>query len=300
MRVFFRKLKRRIGSALIIRLAHWAGRGGPARVRKVGNRLGLAHYYLAWPFNRKLRRDVASVLELPASQAHAVLRHSWMLNDRAAFEIIAQGNPEFATGPLIEPVTIENADKLESLRDQKKGAVLLSMHMGNTLLGAAKLAREGYPIRAVFREPHRLPKGYMGLCLDRIGLRPLSMDRANPSKIAMQMFRSLSKGEMVFVLMDQGTKTDGIEVEFLNKSVRMPTGIARLAERTGVEVFPVHLIDDEPELRFRVEDPIAMGSDLADNVLRLSRQMERDIRRYPHLWGWHHRRWKRYDLIRPS
>ena len=300
MRTFFRKLKRRIGSAIVIRLAHWSGRGGPARIKKVGNRLGLAHYYLAWPFNRKLRHDVASVLNLPPKRARAVLRHGWMLNDRAAFEIIAQGNPRFATGPLIDPVTIENIEKLEPLREQNKGAVLLSMHMGNTLLGAAKLAREGYPIRAVFREPHRLPKGYMGICMDRIGIRPLSMDRANPAKVAMQMFRSLSKGEMVFVLMDQGTKTDGIEVEFLNKRLRMPNGIARLAERTGVDVFPVHLIDDEPELRFRIEEPIAMGTDLADNVLRLSRQMERDIRRYPHLWGWHHRRWKRYDLTRSS
>ncbi|MEM7054554.1 MAG: lysophospholipid acyltransferase family protein [Pseudomonadota bacterium] len=296
MKMFFRSLKRRIGSRMVIGLAHWAGRGGPQRIKKTGRRLGLLHYYLVWPFNGKLRNDIAVALDLTPAEARSVLRRGWVLNDWAAFEIIAQANPELDVAALIEPVTVESVDKLKSLRDQKKGAVLLSMHMGNTLLGAARLVRDGYALRAVFREPHRLPKGYFEQCMDRIGLRPMGMDRANPARVAMQMLRTLKKGEMVYVLMDQGTKKDGVEVDFLGKTVQMPTGIARLAEQTGVDVFPVNLIDDEPNLRFRIEDPIAMGDDLEENVRNLSRAMENHIREYPHLWGWHHRRWKRYHL----
>ena len=297
MRQFFRKTKRRIGSKLIIGLANWAGCGGVARVKATGHRLGLLHYYLAWPFNSKLRRDIAKALDVQADQARTVLRHGWVLNDQAAFEIIAQGNPDFNVEPLIDPTQIENTEILEPLRDQKRAAVLLSMHMGNTLLAASRLIRDGYRIRAVFREPHRLPKGYFGQCMERIHLRPLSMDRAKPSRVAMQMLRTLKQGEMVYVLMDQGTKTDGVEIEFLGKHILMPTGIVRLAMQTGVDVYPINLIEDGPEPRFRIDPPISMSDDTDQNVRALSRAMEQHIRAYPHLWGWHHRRWKRYDLI---
>lgn len=296
MKTYFRRLKRRIGSSIVIRLAGWAGRGGAERVRNTGRRLGRLHYYLAWPFNGKLRRDIAHTLNLSAREARSVLRHGWVLNDQAAFEIIAQGNPAFDVEPLIDTVKVENADKLDEIREHNKGAILLSMHMGNTLLAASSLIRAGYRMRAVFREPHRLPKGYLEQCMARIHLRPLGMDRANPARVAMQMLRTLKKSEMVYVLMDQGTKKGGVEVEFLGKKVRMPNGIARLAQQTGVDVYPVNLIDDEPNLRFRIDDPIAMGDDLEHNVRQLSHAMEQHIRNYPHLWGWHHRRWKRYHL----
>ena len=296
MKMFFRRLKRRIGSAVVIRIAHWAGRGGRSRIQRVGQRLGLIHYYLAWPFNRKLRKDISIALDVSTSEARRILRHSWVLNDWAAFEIIAQGNPELDVGPLIDAITVENPEKLDFLREQNKPAILLSMHMGNTLLAAASLIRDGFALRAVFREPHRLPKGYLEVCMDRIGLRPLGMDRAKPARLAMQMLRTLKNGEMVYVLMDQGTKKDGVEVDFLGKRLQMPTGIARLAEQTGVDVYLVVLVDDQPRLRFRIEDPISMSSDTDDNVRLLSTAMESHIRAFPHLWGWHHRRWKRYHF----
>ncbi len=300
MRMLFKRLVRRINSMWVIGIANWASRGGIERVQRTGHVLGSLHYYLAWPFNAKLRRDIGSALELTKREARAVLKQSWILNDQAAFQILCQGSPAFDPAPLIDSVTIQGTEKLRPYRDNKQGAILLSMHMGNTLLAASNLIQQGYGIRAVFREPHRLPKGYLEQCMDRVGLRPMGMDRADPSKIAIEMLNTIQMGEMVFVLMDQGSKKQGLPVTFLNKQVLMPSGIVRIAEKTGVPVFPVNTIAVQPDMHFEVGEPILMGPDRDENIRMLSRQMEQHIIRYPHLWAWHHRRWKRYDLLQDT
>lgn len=289
-----RRTRRRLASALGIALSGLAGRGGPERIRRIGRLIGEIHYWVTWPFNRRLRHDIARVLGVSRREAGAVLRRAFRDNDRAVFEIITLAHPDCDPQALIDTVRIEEQVRLEHV-GAGRGAILLGMHMGNGILMAAGLARAGFPVHVVFRDPRRLPPGLLGRSLKRAGCVPVPLDRENPTRSFRQMLKILSSGGMLYVLMDQANKGEGAPRRFLGKTMRMPSGIPSLAVRTGAPVFPIHAEAAAPEWRFRVHPPLI--ADDADAMLdAMLASMQSQIMRHPDLWAWHHRRWKRYHF----
>ncbi len=288
-----RRTRRRIASTLGIALSGLASRGGPARIRRIGRLIGGAHYWLTWPFSGRLRRDVARALDISPREARAVLHGAFRNNDRAVFETLALAHPNCDPDALVDTVHIEDMARLENRTSG--GAILLGMHMGNGILMAARLARAGFPVHVIFRDPRRLPPGVLGHSLERAGCVPVPLDRDNPTRSFRQMLKILSSGGVLYVLMDQANKGDGAPRSFLGKTVCMPSGIASLAVRTGAPVFPVHAEAAAPEWRFRVHPPLV--ADTPDAMLdAMLDSMQNQIHRYPALWAWHHRRWKRYHF----
>ncbi|MBL36899.1 MAG: hypothetical protein CMP07_00660 [Xanthomonadales bacterium] len=290
-----RRARRRVASTLGIALGGLASRGGPVRIKRIGSLIGRMHYWLSWPFNQRLRRDIARVLGISRREAGVVLSQAFRDNDRAVFEIVTLAHPDCDPQALIDTVRIENMARLEAAATDGRGAILLGMHMGNGILMAARLARAGFPIHVVFRDPRRLPPGLLGRSLERAGCVPVPLDRENPTRSFRQMLKILASGGMLYVLMDQANKGEGAPRRFLGKSLRMPSGIPSLAVRTGAPVFPVHAEAAAPEWRFRVHPPLI--ADDADAMLdAMLASMQSQIMRHPELWAWHHRRWKRYHF----
>lgn len=290
-----RRIKRRMAVALGIAFSELACRGGPDRIRRLGRMIGTAHYWLTWPLNVRLRRDIARVLQTSRREAGAVLRSAHRENDRAVFEIIALAHTDCNAGALVDTVHIENMERLEEARSASCGVIVLGMHMGNGILMAARLAQTGLPLHVVFRDPRRLPPGLLGRSLERAGLVPVPLDRENPTRSFRRMLKILSGGGILYILMDQANKGEGAQRRFLGKTVRMPSGISSLAVRTGAAVVPVHAEAADPKWRFRVHSRLTAES--ADAMLdAMLESMQAQIRRHPGLWAWHHRRWKRYHF----
>jgi len=290
-----RRTRRRIASSLAIGLSGLASRGGPPRIRRTGRLIGALHYWLTWPFNRRLRRDIVRVLAISRRAAGAVLRQAFLNNDRAVFETIALAHPDCDPDALIDTIRVEDKARVEEAAEGGRGAILLGMHMGNGILMAARLARAGLPVHVVFRDPRRLPPGLLGRSLERAGCVPVPLDRENPTRSFRRMLKILSSGGMLYVLMDQANKGEGAARRFLGKTVRMPSGIPSLAVRTGAPVFPIHAETASPEWRFRVHPPLV--ADSPDAMLdAMLASMQDQIILHPGLWAWHHRRWKRYHF----
>jgi KDO2-lipid IV(A) lauroyltransferase len=140
-----------------------------------------------------------------------------------------------------------------------------------------------------------LPPGLLARSLERAGCVPLPLDRKNPTRSFRQMLKILSSGGMLYVLMDQANKGEGAPRRLLGKTLRMPSGIPSLAVRTGTPVLPVHAEAAAPEWRFRVYPPLV--ADTSETMLdAMMDSMQAQIIRYPALWSWHHRRWRRYHF----
>jgi len=290
-----RTLRRRLGRTAAIGLSGLASRGGPACIRRTGRMIGALHYWLTWPFNRRLRGDIARVLGVSRRRAAAILRPAFRDNDRAVFEIISLAQPACEPERMIDEVAIEGMDHLASARPGGRGTIVLGMHMGNGILMAARLARAGHPVHVVFRDPRRLPPGLLARSLERAGCVPVALDRQNPTRSFRRMLRILNAGGMLYVLMDQANKGEGSERRFLGKRVRMPSGIAGLAVRSGAPVIPIHVESARRGWQFRVHPPLhaATGDAMLEAMIE---SMETQIRTHPQLWAWHHRRWKRYHF----
>jgi KDO2-lipid IV(A) lauroyltransferase len=292
-----RRLRRRAASALMLALGGIAARGGPARIRRIGRAIGRLHYRLAIAGRRRLQRDIARALGVGRREAAGILRCAYRDNDRAVFEILALAHPACDAEALVNSVTVHATERLDAAAAGGRGVVLLGMHMGNGILMAAKLAGAGRPVHVVFRDPRRLPPGTLGRSLERAGLVPLPLDRDNPTRSFRSMLGVLRDGGMLFVLMDQANKGEGARRRFLGKRLAMPTGIPKLAVKTGAPVLPVHAESARGGWTFRVH-PRLSGADVdADALLDgMIASMETQIRAHPGLWAWHHRRWKRYHF----
>lgn len=290
-----RTLRRKLGRAAGIGLSGLASRGGPARIRRTGKAIGALHYWTTWPVNRRLRRDVGRALGVSRHRAAGILREAFRQNDRAVFEILALAHPACDPEAMIDDVRIEGMDALPRAPGDSRGAILLGMHMGNGILMAARLARAGFPVHVVFRDPRRLPPGLLARSLERGGCVPVALDRENPIRSFRQMLRILNSGGMLYVLMDQANKGEGAERQFLGKTLRMPSGIPRLAVRSGAPVIPIHAESADRGWQFRVQPTLRAetGEAMLDAMVE---SMQDQIRQRPALWAWHHRRWKRYHF----
>jgi len=289
------RLGKRIGSRLGISLSGLASRGGPVWIKRIGRLVGNLHYWMSWPTTRRLRRDIARALGVSAREAGAILHGAFCDNDRAVFEVVSLAQPKCDPDALLDTVRIEEMARLEGFKSDGRGVILLGMHMGNGILMAGRLARSGFPVHVVFRDPRRLPPGLLARSIERAGCMPLPLDRKNPTRSFRQMLKVLSSGGMLYVLMDQANKGEGAGRRLLGKTLRMPSGIPSLAVRTDTPVLPVHAEAAEPEWLFRVYPPLV--ADTSEGMLdEMMESMQAQIIRYPALWSWHHRRWRRYHF----
>ncbi|HVP61573.1 MAG TPA: lipid A biosynthesis acyltransferase [Myxococcaceae bacterium] len=177
-----------------------------------------------------------------------------------------------------------------------KGAVCVAAHLGNWELQAWGVARHGLPLHAVGKEnvDPRLTR-----LVDRFraagGVR--NIWRGQPGA-AVSLLRTLRKGELLAMLIDQDTNVQNVFVPFFGRLAATPRAAADLVLRTGAAalVCLVHKREDgtyrpsSEELEVpRTGDP---ERDAVELTARFTARIEAAIRAHPEQWVWMHQRWK--------
>jgi len=219
---------------------------------------------------------------------------------------------------LLQRVGLEGQEHLESARQSSAtgGVLVLTAHLGNWELAAARAASLGLPISVVYRglRSPALDEALRGLRGGRAGedFEQLQMGRAG-----FAVLRALRRGRFVLVLLDQNARRhEGVFVPFFGRPASTRFGPARFAEQLGIPVVPAfirrlpdgrhHRIRFEPALAIEADpiagDPVAadaVGDDagregeiLQRNVARMTAAIEQRIRETPEQWIWTHRRWR--------
>lgn len=293
-----RRLLRRSGFHLLRLLARWHGRGGMAGLRDAGHRFGLWH----WRFSPGKRKRLIGQMQqaLPGQpgreQVTAWLREAYRVNDRAILEIMAMYSGSVSLDDIAAAVEVEQRAVLDAALERGQGVVLLGMHMGNGVAMAAHLARLGYPVSVIYRESGKIKPGFFR---DGIGSLGLEAIPATPAAVGVRrMLKSLKANRILFILMDQASKDQGVPAPFLGKTLKMPPGPAELARRTGASVVPALLEGVDPIWRFRMGEPwlAEAGQSLEQQVKILTGIMQHHIEKRPQWWTWHQRRWMRHEF----
>ncbi len=202
---------------------------------------------------------------------------------------------------ILRKVRVRGAHNLRNaLKESKgKGIILISAHLGNwemSTLFVANYFRK--PVVAVARQVK--PKG-----LDRwiYRLRTRFGNTILDKKGALRaMARTLRNGNMLGILIDQGTKrSEGVEVNFFGRTTTATPAAALLARRFGSIVLPAFCVR-EPGigLTFVVEEPLPIKrtddsrADLLVNTQVMTDAIEKAVSAYPDQWFWFHKRWKRH------
>lgn len=296
-----RRWLRRGGFHLLTATARVSALGGPETVRLAGHLLGTLHYRLGKRKRRNLLKQMGTLMpdRRADGRLQADLHNAYRVNDRAILEVLATYSGALKPGQVAEMCSLDQIQRLDQSLARGRGAVLLGMHMGNGIALAIHLARAGYPVNVVYRESKKIRPTFFARGIARNGLQAIP---AQPAAAGFRrMLRALKNGGIVFILMDQASRTGGVPARFLGKDLDMPPGPAELSRRTGAPLIPLLLTGAEQGWQFRLAKPLHLDPSrpIAHEVKILAGIMEAHILEHPQWWTWHQRRWSRYPFGPP-
>ena len=206
--------------------------------------------------------------------------------------------PFFSNADIQRHFDIEGLEHVENALKEGKGAILLSMHVGNGDFAVAMLSRLGLPMNLISKEfkARWLNDMWFGM-RRKHGTRFIS-----PEKSSFEILRGLRRNELIVFVLDQFMGPPvGVRTTFFGKETGTAAGCALMAERTGAPVVPSYTYRRPDGRHVAVFEAPIKGLDhgLSQKNTAIMTQVYTDkiesvVRRYPEQWMWIHRRWKEF------
>ena len=181
-----------------------------------------------------------------------------------------------------------------------RGAILLTAHVGNFELGGLFLAQLGLKVAAVYvPDPSPVVEKHREEARRMLGVRGLPIDTSPFAFLPVR--KALEENTFVAIQGDRDVSGTGRRMPFFGKSSSFPVGPFRLAQASGVPIFPVFVLqENDGKYRTIVEEaihvPNARGADgdaaVVAALTLFVASMERTIRAYPSQWYLFTRFWE--------
>lgn len=184
-------------------------------------------------------------------------------------------------------IRIEGRENLDMALAKRKGAILLSAHIGNWELGAAAIAGLGYPLHALVldHKDKRINDFFVRqrvLCnIDVIGL----------GGQLKNCFRVLKKKEALAIVGDRDFTESGIEADFFGRPAVLPKGAASFSLKTGAPIVPTFLIRKKDNTFKLIFEKAIEGkktenkdSDVKHIMKRYLPAIEKYVKAFPDQW----------------
>ncbi len=177
-------------------------------------------------------------------------------------------------------------------RDEGKGAILVTAHVGNFEIGGMFLARLGIKVAVVYvPDPSPVIEKHRNDARKLLGVEGIPVDRT-PFGF-LPVLRALENNAYVAIQGDRDVSGTGVKMPFFGKTASFPVGPFRIAQASGAPVFPVFVLqEDDGRYRTVVEPPIrvphprgeAARQAVLDGLAQFVARMEATIRAYPTQW----------------
>jgi len=204
---------------------------------------------------------------------------------------------------LKQKIECRDLANLERALSRKKGAIIISGHFGLWELVPPWLVQNGFPVTVVVRRQNN-PEVDRWMEEMRQRLGPLTTDSGYGMR---EILKSLRKGHILALMVDQDNGKQGIFVNFLNKWASAPTGPAAISLRTGAPIVPLALFPNyHGRHQLKIWEPIFPENftDSSEGRQKLtaaySSFVEEMVRNMPEQWFWLHRRWKTQPTDAPE
>ncbi|MDR2777549.1 MAG: lysophospholipid acyltransferase family protein [Rickettsiales bacterium] len=185
---------------------------------------------------------------------------------------------------------------LEELKNSTRGSIIFSGHLSNWEVGLRALRDYGLKVAVVFRRlnNHLLEPKYNADLRKNVGINMI----AKQDGAALNIVRSLRRGENVVIMADQRDEMNGILVDFCGRKAYTSRSIYVLAKKMKVPVYGMRVVRKNTILsRFLLDiESECFRTENTSEEEFLSRcingTLEKWIGEYPEQWFWIHNRWK--------
>lgn len=270
-------------TSLKFHLARWASCSLPAPAAlRLAERLADVQHRCSVKDRSAVQANLSLVLGASAA------RHPLMVRD--VFRNFGRYLVEFFTMHHASRAAcrVDGEAHLRQAHAQRRGAIILTAHLGNWELGAAAIRRMGFPISAVAL-PHRDAdtNRLFNSQRQRCGVMTIPL---GPSA-SRQCLAVLHAGGLLGLLGDWELTGHSIAANLFDRAVNLPRGPALLSLRSGAPILPTFLVR-EADWRFRlcIEPPlwparqVSVTASLQTLVQTYAAMLERYVRQWPSQW----------------
>ncbi len=187
---------------------------------------------------------------------------------------------------------VSGTEHLDAAREQGRGAVLMTAHVGNWELGSVLLGDRDEKVSVIY-VPDQFPELEHFRSAFRGGgeVREIAIEPGASFFASLPALRALKNNEVVAVQGDRDFDETGVEVDFFGLPVPLPRGPVLLSLLTGAPLIPIFIayMDD---LRVEIEVgeplPVEATGDRSKDIRRAleawSRVLERAVLKWPTQW----------------
>ncbi|WP_022668466.1 lysophospholipid acyltransferase family protein [Desulfospira joergensenii] len=191
--------------------------------------------------------------------------------------------------------TFKGYENLEAALKKRKGALVLTCHLGNWELLCQAVSQLGLENAILYRKLDFQPlERFLLEIREQFGTRLIALKGASRKVDAL-----LARGHIVGTLLDQNVDWhEGCFVNFFGRPACTNDGVASLILRTKAPVVPMFIVREGQKylIEFLPEVPLVLTNDrikdLEINTQNYTSAIETMIRRCPAQWFWVHNRWK--------
>lgn len=224
----------------------------------------------------------------------ALVREAFANVARSFVEIVKIDEIRRRAGEYVE---IEGLEVLQEMVASGQGGIIVTGHIGNWELLAAYCSWRGIPVVAVARRIY--VSGLNELLVNYRARQGVETILRESPEAARRLLRTLKRGAILAMLIDQDTNAPSVSVPFLGRPARTPAGAASLALRRDLPAAAA-FIQRRPGggHRITIAPPFEKPStgDEREDVRRLTSAfndaLEAQILGNPSEWVWWHRRWR--------
>ena len=269
----------------------------PRNVRK-GFFLSLAS--IAYCFSAKSRRTVKQNLnfvfdgKMSDEEIKEITKYSFknlLLNFFHLMEI-----RHMSLNELQAHVTVDNIQAVQRVHKEGRSVIYVTTHYSSWELGGTSIGAFIEPLGAVYKKMSN--RDYESWVLEsRAKFGNINLEKTNVIKPLIKLIRNKTA---CGILIDTNLKKrEGIDVEFMGKTISQTATPAYLARKFNAAIIPVTMRTDYEEnytLMLFDEIPVEKTDDSEADILKAT-QLQADwltqlITKEPKFWFWLHRRWK--------
>jgi len=266
-------------------------------IRSAGRLLGTLAYMFDVRHRRIVRRNLHFAYPDLSQKKIKKISKGVFQNMGITFLEICQ-IPYVPQKELVSRVKINGKEHLINAINSNRSIMIFSGHIGNWELGLQVISHytnkellliaQNIKSKLLNTWMYKLRAGSGNILINKKGAVP-------------QMVRTLRKGGVIGLLIDQGTiASQGVEVQFFNKKTTATPVVAMLARRYNSIVLPIFCVRDKTgAITLQIQEPVLLvktdntENDAKKNTQIMTHRIEQAVRSYPEQWFWFHKRWKR-------